>query len=117
MTGNLKYDFVPRRSNQSTLARLLARIGTRPAWVADGTYPGEEEIAMAAHRRLARQFPDLLTVIVPHNPKRVFEIAQDAAKLDSPRRCAVAIAKARPCRKSISPLQRARRDYFFVAPA
>ncbi|MDQ6869181.1 MAG: 3-deoxy-D-manno-octulosonic acid transferase, partial [Pseudomonadota bacterium] len=28
-----------------------------------------------------RQFPDLLTVIVPHNPKRVFEIAQSAAKI------------------------------------
>jgi 3-deoxy-D-manno-octulosonic-acid transferase len=81
MTGNLKYDFVPAPVDQSALARLLARIGTRPAWVADGVYPGEEEIAMAAHRRLARQFPDLLTVIVPHNPKRVFEIAQSAAKI------------------------------------
>ncbi len=81
VTGNLKYDFNPAPVDQSALARLLARIGTRPAWVADGTYPGEEEIAMAAHRRLAGQFPDLLTVIVPHNPKRVFEIAQSAAKI------------------------------------
>ncbi|MGH6794879.1 MAG: 3-deoxy-D-manno-octulosonic acid transferase, partial [Methylocella sp.] len=63
------------------LARLLAWIGMRPAWVADGVYPGEEYIVMAAHRRLARQFPDLLTVIVPHNSKRVFEIAQSAAKI------------------------------------
>jgi len=81
VTGNLKYDFVPTPVDQSALARLLARIGTRPAWVADRVYPDEEEIAMAAHRRLARQFPDLLTVIVPHNPKRVFEIAQSAAKM------------------------------------
>ena len=81
VTGNFKYDFVPEPVDQSALARLLARIGTRPAWVADGVYPGEEEIAMAAHRRLARQFPDLLTVIVPHNPKRAFEIAQSAAKM------------------------------------
>ncbi|MGH6846368.1 MAG: 3-deoxy-D-manno-octulosonic acid transferase [Methylocella sp.] len=81
VTGNLKYDCVPAPVDQSALARLLAWIGTRPAWVADGTYPGEEEIAFAAHRRLARQFPDLLTVIVPHNQKRVFEIAQGAAKI------------------------------------
>ncbi len=81
VTGNLKYDFVPAPADQTALARLLARIGTRPAWVADGVYPGEEEIAMAAHRRLARQFPDLLTVIVPDNPKRVFEIAHSAAKI------------------------------------
>ncbi len=81
VTGNLKYDFVPLPVDQSDLARLLARIGTRPVWVADGTYPGEEEIAMAVHRRLAPQFPDLLTVIVPHNPKRGFDIAQSAAKM------------------------------------
>jgi hypothetical protein len=81
VTGNLKYDFVPAPVDQSALARLLARIGMRPAWVADGVCPGEEEIAMAAHRRLARQFPDLLTVIVPHDPKRVFEIAQSAAQI------------------------------------
>lgn len=36
MTGNLKYDFVPAPVDQSALARLLARIGTRPAWVAAG---------------------------------------------------------------------------------
>ncbi|TPW00094.1 MAG: 3-deoxy-D-manno-octulosonic acid transferase [Beijerinckiaceae bacterium] len=81
VTGNLKYDFAPPPVDQSALARLLARIGTRPVWVADGTYPGEEEIAMAAHRRLAPQFPDLLTVVVPHNPKRGFEIAQSAVKM------------------------------------
>jgi 3-deoxy-D-manno-octulosonic-acid transferase len=81
VTGSLKYDVVPAPVDQAALARLLARIGTRPAWVADGVYPGEEEIAMAAHRQLVRQFPDILTVIVPHNPKRVFEIAQSAAKL------------------------------------
>ncbi|MGH6795255.1 MAG: 3-deoxy-D-manno-octulosonic acid transferase, partial [Methylocella sp.] len=81
VTGNLKYDVVPAPVDQSALARLLAWIGMRPAWVAYGVYPGEEDIVMAAHRRLARQFPDLLTVIVPHNPKRVFEIAQSAAKI------------------------------------
>ncbi len=81
VTGSLKYDFVPVPVDQSALARLLARIGTRPAWVADGIYPDEQEIAMAAHRRLARQFPDLLTIIVPANPKHAFEIAQRAANI------------------------------------
>ena len=81
VTGSLKYDFVPVAADQSALARLLARIGTRPAWVANGIYPGEDEIAIAVHRRLARQFPDLLTVIVPDNSKRVFDIAQRAAEI------------------------------------
>jgi len=81
VAGNLKYDFALPPVDQSELARLLARIGTRPAWVADGTYPGEEEIALVAHRALAKQFPDLLTVIVPHDPKRGFEVAQSALKM------------------------------------
>ena len=81
VTGHLKYDLAPPPVDQSALARLLARIGTRPVWVADGTYPGEEEIVMEAHRRLVPRFPDLLTVIVPHNPRRGFEIAQSAAKM------------------------------------
>jgi 3-deoxy-D-manno-octulosonic-acid transferase len=81
VTGSLKYDFVPVPVDQSALARLLARIGTRPAWVADGIFPGEEEIAMAAHRRLARQFPGLLSVIVPANPKHAFANAQHDAKI------------------------------------
>jgi 3-deoxy-D-manno-octulosonic-acid transferase len=81
VTGNLKYDFAPPPADPSALALLLARIGTRPLWVADGTFPGEEEIVMAAHCRLVRQFPELLTVIVPHHPARGFEIAQSAVKM------------------------------------
>ncbi|MCI0735348.1 MAG: 3-deoxy-D-manno-octulosonic acid transferase [Beijerinckiaceae bacterium] len=81
VAGSLKYDLAPAPADQSALARLLARIGTRPVWVADGTAPGEEEVAMAAHRQLVQQFPELLTVIVPLDPKRAFEITQCAAKL------------------------------------
>jgi 3-deoxy-D-manno-octulosonic-acid transferase len=81
VTGSLKYDIAPAPADQFALARLVARIGTRPAWVADGTALDENEIVIAAHRHLARKFPDILTVIVPHNPKHAFEIAQTAAKM------------------------------------
>jgi 3-deoxy-D-manno-octulosonic-acid transferase len=36
---------------------------------------------LAAHLGLARAFPSVRTVIVPHHPKRAFEIAQIAAKM------------------------------------
>jgi 3-deoxy-D-manno-octulosonic-acid transferase len=81
LAGDLKYDLLPAPADQRALARLLARIGTRPLWVADGTYAGEEEIAFAAHRLLAGKFPGLLTVIVPPNPKRASEFAEIAAKM------------------------------------
>ncbi len=76
----LKSDVAPAPADPIALARLVARIGSRPAWVADGTALHENEIVIAAHRYLARKFPDILTVIVPHNPKHAFEIAQTAAK-------------------------------------
>ncbi len=80
VTGNLKYDAAFSPADQFALARLVARIGTRPAWIADGTALNENEMIIAAHRHLARKFPDILTVIIPHNPKHAFEIAQTAAK-------------------------------------
>jgi 3-deoxy-D-manno-octulosonic-acid transferase len=80
VTGSLKYDVAPVPATQTALARLVAKIGTRPVWVADGTALAEKEIVLAAHCQLARQFPALLTVIVPENPKDVFEIAEAAAR-------------------------------------
>jgi 3-deoxy-D-manno-octulosonic-acid transferase len=80
VTGNLECDVAPAPADPFALARLVARIGSRPTWVADGTALYENEIVIAAHRYLARKFPDILTVIVPHNPKHAFEIAQTAAK-------------------------------------
>ena len=59
-----------------TDAGRFAKLGMREIHVT-----GYEEIAMAAHRQLTLLFPDLLTVIVPHNPKRGFEIAQSAVKM------------------------------------
>jgi 3-deoxy-D-manno-octulosonic-acid transferase len=81
VTGSLKYDVAPMPADQTALARLLARIGTRPAWVADGIALAEKEIVIAAHRQLARQFPAILTVIIPESTKHTFEIAEAAARM------------------------------------
>jgi 3-deoxy-D-manno-octulosonic-acid transferase len=52
------------------LARLERRIGTRPLWLAASTHPGEEEIALDVHQRLAPIHSGLLTIIVPRHPLR-----------------------------------------------
>ncbi len=46
------------------------QIGRRPLWLAASTHHGEEEIAAAAHRRLAAAHPGLLTIIAPRHPAR-----------------------------------------------
>ncbi|WP_036259758.1 3-deoxy-D-manno-octulosonic acid transferase [Methylocapsa aurea] len=80
-TGNALYDFAPAPVDAAALARLVARLGARPAWAALSTYPGEEEIILDVHRRVARHFPDLVTIILPRHAKRGLEIALRAAKL------------------------------------
>jgi 3-deoxy-D-manno-octulosonic-acid transferase len=57
-----------------------------PNWLAASTHSGEEEIIIAAHRRLLAAWPNLTTVIVPRHPARGAEIAVLASGLAVARR-------------------------------
>jgi 3-deoxy-D-manno-octulosonic-acid transferase len=75
-TGNLKLDVPAPPADPAKLERLLTMTRGRPIIVAASTHPGEESILLEAHRRLARFFPSLLTVIVPRHPNRGEAIAR-----------------------------------------
>jgi 3-deoxy-D-manno-octulosonic-acid transferase len=75
VAGNLKYDVPPPPADPKMLAQMAGRIGTRPTWVAASTHPGEDEIVLSVHRKLAARFPSLLTIIVPRHARRGGEIA------------------------------------------
>src|SRR5439155_24119367 len=66
----------PLTADPTALAELRREIGARPLWLAASTHAGEEEIAAAAHRRLAGGHRDLLTIIAPRHPVRGPAIAQ-----------------------------------------
>lgn len=70
VTGNVKFDAPPPPADPNALADLSARIGSRPVWVAASIHADEEEIVVAAHRRIADAHPDLLTVVVPRQSER-----------------------------------------------
>jgi 3-deoxy-D-manno-octulosonic-acid transferase len=78
-TGNLKLDVPAPPADPAKLDRLLAMTRGRPIIVAASTHPGEENILLEAHRRLARFFPSLLSVIVPRHPHRGEAIARTVA--------------------------------------
>lgn len=70
VTGNLKADRPPLDADAARLAALAEAIGGRPRWLAASTHPGEDEIAVEAHARLAATRPGLLTLLVPRHPER-----------------------------------------------
>ena len=73
--GDLKSAAAPLTADPAALAELRRQIGDRPVWLAASTHAGEEEIVAAAHARIARQHPRLLTIMVPRHPVRGPEIA------------------------------------------
>ena len=70
MTGNLKFDVPAPPADAIKLGQFLATTKGRPMIVAASTHPGEEELIVDVHRRLAGYFPNLLTIIVPRHPQR-----------------------------------------------
>jgi len=84
--GNLKYDAPPLPCNMQERAQLQSDISGRHLWVAASTHPGEEKIIGDVHQAVKREFPDLLTVIVPRHAKRGDEIAAQLHSLHIARR-------------------------------
>ncbi|VTZ50078.1 Three-deoxy-D-manno-octulosonic-acid transferase domain protein [Methylocella tundrae] len=88
--GDPIYDLAPSPADAAALARLLARIGARPVWAAFPAGALEEDIVIEAHQKIARNFPDLLTIIAPRHAKRGFDVALRAGRLGLDARVATA---------------------------
>lgn len=74
--GNLKYAADPLPYDDDKLDHVRKQIGSRPMWLMASTHPGEEDIAVYAHKKMAERWPDLLTIIVPRHPNRGEAIAK-----------------------------------------
>jgi 3-deoxy-D-manno-octulosonic-acid transferase len=77
--GDLKSAAAPLPADPAALAALRAAVGDRPVLLAASTHPGEETMAVAAHRALAPAHPGLLTILAPRHPDRGPAIAAEAA--------------------------------------
>jgi 3-deoxy-D-manno-octulosonic-acid transferase len=78
--GNLKFAAPLLPVDAAALAAMRGAM-PRQHWLAASTHPGEEEIIIAAHRRLLAAVPGLVTVIVPRHPARGDAIVKLAAAL------------------------------------
>ncbi|HEY0009189.1 MAG TPA: hypothetical protein VGB55_10735, partial [Tepidisphaeraceae bacterium] len=76
VTGTMKFDTAPQEGVVSGADELAAEMNLRsPLWVCGSTGPGEEQIALNAHKTLLEEFPDLQLAIIPRKPKRFDEVA------------------------------------------
>ncbi|MEM6376116.1 MAG: glycosyltransferase N-terminal domain-containing protein, partial [Pseudomonadota bacterium] len=71
---NLKALAGPLPVDEAALDRLRACVKNRPLWLAASTHPGEDEIALAAHRILRQAYPDALLLLAPRHPDRATSI-------------------------------------------
>ncbi len=74
VTGNLKADVVLPPVDAETQVKMQAAVKGRKVWAAISTHEGEELIATRVHRALKKQWPNLLTIIVPRHPRRTGEV-------------------------------------------
>jgi 3-deoxy-D-manno-octulosonic-acid transferase len=75
-TGNLKFDVPAPPADPQKLTQLQQAVQGRPLVLASSTHPGEEDMVLDAHRRLAAYFPGLITTIVPRHPERGQQVTQ-----------------------------------------
>jgi len=68
--GNLKFAVPSLPVDKAELTHLRNQFQGRPLWLAASTHPGEEEILLSVHRSLEKDFPSLLTIIVPRHADR-----------------------------------------------
>ncbi len=69
-SGNLKLDVPAPPADSAELAKLSDALAGRPVIAAASTHAGEEDIVIAAHARLRKNYPRLLTLVAPRHPER-----------------------------------------------
>ena len=80
VVGNLKFDLALPEAESSLTANLRARwSGEHFVGAAVSTHEGEEEAALAAHRRLLDASPTARLILVPRHPQRFDAVAERIA--------------------------------------
>lgn len=81
LMGVLKTASDPLKDHPGERARLAARIGARPRWVAGSTHRLEERQLLEAHAAARARLPDLLLILAPRQPGLADETEAEAQAL------------------------------------
>ena len=72
-SGSMKQEVRPPEANPEALRELEEAVGTRDAWLAASTHPGEEALAAEAHRLAG----EALMILAPRHPERGAALAAE----------------------------------------
>ena len=72
--GNLKSQAQNLAINYDELQKIKSQTVNRKIFVAASTHKDEEEIIIDLHKKLKKEFPNLLTIIILRHPKRAEEV-------------------------------------------
>lgn len=76
VTGSLKFDLMLADDLAARAESLRVELGKdRFVWIAASTHESEEEIVLAAHKRIRANNPTALLILVPRHPERFDQIA------------------------------------------
>ncbi|MEL6124987.1 MAG: 3-deoxy-D-manno-octulosonic acid transferase [Pseudomonadota bacterium] len=75
VTGTLKEGAAPLPVDEDARRWFVERYEARQPWCAASTHPGEEEIAVKAHRIVRRHLPGTTLILVPRHPDRGPDLA------------------------------------------
>ncbi len=77
VVGSIKFD-INIDENIHLKAKALTNSwgAKRPVLVAGSTHNGEDELLLVAYKKLLRQFPELLLILVPRHPERFNKVAK-----------------------------------------
>ncbi len=77
VTGNIKFDLELPQELAEKCRILRDQLGKhRFVWIAASTHEGEEEIILAAHKKVLEKNPEALLILVPRHPDRFDAIAK-----------------------------------------
>ena len=82
VTGSIKFDLTidPALLERASKLRQQWAAQERPLWIAASTHAGEDEIILAAHRKLLGEHPQALLILVPRHPERFASVYESAVR-------------------------------------
>ncbi len=76
IVGNLKFDIeIPSQELSSSIRKEL-NVENRLVFIAGSTHLDEEEIVIAAYKKLKKKYPNLLLIIAPRHPERFHQVLE-----------------------------------------